>query len=141
MQYVGKSETPFNLRLKTYRHRVKSTASEKVLPVEEHVRLPHHDFSIHAKFIIIEQIENSSLDNITVVLETHKDTWILRLKTLHPDSLNSKLNHQKNYLPYIYEGKWMSHIALVQLLFLHRLPVAYQHIKIFQVLILRQIDS
>ena len=60
--------TPFNLRLNTYRHRVKSTASDKVLPIEEHVRLPHHDFSIHGEFIIIEQIEKSSLDNMTLVL-------------------------------------------------------------------------
>ena len=98
LQYVGKFETPFNLRLKNYRHRVKSTASEKLPPVEEHFRLPHHNFFIHAKFTIIEQIEKSSLDNITLILETHEDNWILRLKTLHPDGLNSKLNHPKNYL-------------------------------------------
>ena len=99
MQYVGKSESPFNLRLKNYEHRVNSTASKKFLPVEEHFRIPHHEFSNHPKFTIIEQIEKSSLDSITLILQTHEDNWILRLKTLHPDGFNSKLNHPKNHLP------------------------------------------
>ena len=67
--------------------------------MEQHFRLAHHDFSIFAKFTVIEQIEKSLLDNIILILETHEDNWILRLKTLHSDGLNSKSNHRKNHLP------------------------------------------
>jgi len=93
MQYVGKSEWPFNLRLNNYKYRIKSIAPDKLLPVEQHFRSTNHDFAVHAKFTIIEQIEKNTLDNVTLILETHEDNWILRLKTLHPNGLNNKLNH------------------------------------------------
>ena len=73
-QYVGKSEWPFNLRLNNYKHRIKSTDSDKLLPVEQHFRSAHHDFSVHAKFTVIEQIEKSTLGNITFILEPMKTT-------------------------------------------------------------------
>ena len=93
MQYVGKSEWPFNLRLNNYKYRIKSIAPDKLLPVEQHFRSTNHDFAAHAKFTIIEKIEKNTLDNVTLILETHEDNWILRLKTLHPNGLNNKLNH------------------------------------------------
>ena len=91
LQYVGKSEWPFNLRLNNYRH--KSADFDKLLPVEQHFRLHGHDFSTNAKFTIIEKIENAPIDKISSIIETHKDRWIRRLNTLHPNGLNNKLNH------------------------------------------------
>ena len=93
LQYVGKSEWPFNLRLNNYRHRIKSTDFDKLLPVEQHFRLQGHDFSANAKFTIIEKIENAPIEKISSIIETHEDRWITRLKTLYPNGLNSKLNH------------------------------------------------
>ena len=94
LQYVGKSEWPFNLRLNNYRHRIKSTDFDKLLPVEQHFRLQGHDFSANAKFTIIEKIENAPIEKISSILETHEDRWITRLKTLYPNGLNNKLNHR-----------------------------------------------
>ena len=59
MQYVGKSEWPFNLRLNNYKYRIKSIAPDKLRPVEQHFRSTNHDFSVHAKFTIIEKIEKT----------------------------------------------------------------------------------
>ena len=67
--------------------------------MEQHFRQNNHDFSIHTKFTIIEKIEKSTLDNITLILENHEDTWILRLKTVHPNGLNNQLNHPDNNQP------------------------------------------
>ena len=61
IQYIGKSEWPFNLRLNNYKHRIKPIASDKLLPVEQHFRQNNHDFSIHAKFTIIEKIEKKHI--------------------------------------------------------------------------------
>ena len=95
-QYVGKSEWPFNFRLNNYRHRIKSTDYDKLLPVEQHFRLANHDFAKDAKFTIIEKIEKNISDGITSILESHEDSWILRLRTLTPNGLNGKLNHPEN---------------------------------------------
>ena len=92
-QYIGKSEWPFNIRLNNYRHRIRSTDFDKLLPVEQHFRQPDHNFSIHAKFTIIEKIETAPPEKITTILESHEDRWIKRLKTLCPNGLNNKLNH------------------------------------------------
>ena len=91
-QYIGKSEWPFNIRLNNYRHRIRSTNFDKLLPVEQHFRQPDHNFSIHAKFTIIEKIETAPPETITTILEPHEDRWIKRLKTLCPNGLNNKLN-------------------------------------------------
>jgi len=45
------------------------------------------------KFKIIEQIENTSLPNISNILLQRDDSWILKLKTLTPQKLNTKLNN------------------------------------------------
>ena len=95
-QYVGKSEWPFNFRLNNYRHRIKSTDYDKLLPVEQHFRLSNHDFARDAKFTIIEKIEKNVSDELTSILESHEDNWILRLRTLTPNGLNGKLNHPEN---------------------------------------------
>ena len=129
MLYVGKSECPFNLRLYNYKHRIQSTAYKKLLSVLQHFRLGHYDVSIYAKFTIIGEIEKSSLDHIILILETHEDNWILRLETSHPDGFNSKLSHPKIPFTIILWRQMDKPHCLVQLLLLHRLHVANQHIK------------
>ena len=93
IQYVGKSEWPFNYRLNNYRSRIKSAQYDKLLPVEKHFKQQHHIFARDARFIIIERIEKEDVDNMTKLLETREDNWITRLQTLTPKGLNNKLNH------------------------------------------------
>ena len=95
LQYGGKSEWPFNLRPNNYRHRIKCSDFDKLLPVEQHLRLHGHDSSTNAKFPIIDKIENAPIDKLSSIIGTHEDRWIKRLNTLHPNNgLNNKLNHK-----------------------------------------------
>ena len=90
-QYVGKSEPPANLRVNTHRHDVNS---QKGCPFDKHFRLPGHDFNLHAKFILIEQVTNKGLTKAETrrLLEDREDYWMTRLKTLHPNGMNDHLN-------------------------------------------------
>ena len=53
-----------------------------------------HNFNQHAKFILIEQLDNINIgkDLVTLRLKKREDFWILRLKTLQPDGVNAELN-------------------------------------------------
>jgi hypothetical protein len=92
IQYIGKSTLPLNYRLNNYRHRINS-AKSYLTPAELHFSDKNHNFDRDAKFKIIEQIENTSLPNINNILLQREDSWILKLKTLTPQGLNSKLNN------------------------------------------------
>ena len=48
-QYTGKPETTFNLR-------------QNLLQAKQHFRLPGHNFNKHAKFTLIEQLNDTSID-------------------------------------------------------------------------------
>ena len=56
-QYVGKSESPFNLRLNNYRKGVKNP---KAIPACNHFNVHGHNFMKHAKFTLIEQLKEIS---------------------------------------------------------------------------------
>ena len=89
-QYVGKFETFWNKRL--YNHR-KDAKKVKSIPFDEHFQLPGHDFTKHAKFIIIEALENhvnTAMDR--KVLEEREDHWVARLQTMKPNGFNDKWN-------------------------------------------------
>ena len=77
-QYVGKSETPFNIRLNNHRKDVNSMTN--TLSVSHHFRQANHSFNQDAKFTLIEQIKNNKLDPLKArrTLEDHEDFWILR---------------------------------------------------------------
>ena len=85
-QYVGKFETPWNERL--YNHQ-KDTKKTKSIPYDEHFRLTGHDFTKHAKLIIIEALYKTT-DRITdrKILKERVDYWISRLKTHSPNGFN-----------------------------------------------------
>ena len=93
LQYIGKSEWPFNIRLNNYRHRIKSNNLDNLLPIEKHFKLPNHSFSADAKFTIIEKIEIIRTFKLTHILEKRENFWIKRLNTLLPYGLNTKLNN------------------------------------------------
>ena len=55
VQYVGKSETAFNIRLNNHR---KDVNNPKSIPVDLHFRKLEHSFNLHAKFTLIKQLSN-----------------------------------------------------------------------------------
>ena len=92
IQYVGKAETPFNIRLN--KHRIDADA--KAIPASIHFKQPGHNFNKHAKFTLIEQINNTintDIDTIKIRLKRREYFWILKLDTLTPRELNQKLNN------------------------------------------------
>ena len=75
-----------------YNHR-KDAKKTKSIPYDEHFRIPGHDFSNHAKFIIIEELDKIT-DTITdrKILIEREDYWISRLKTHYPNGFNDRFN-------------------------------------------------
>ena len=88
--YFGKSETQFNLRLNNHR---KDVNRQNALLADQHFKLPEHNFNQHAKFTLIEQLDNINRDKELATLRLKKqDLWILRLKTIQPNGFNTELN-------------------------------------------------
>ena len=92
IQYVGKAETPFNIRLN--KHRIDADA--KAIPASIHFKQPGHNFNKHAKFTLIEQI-NTNIDTIKIRLKRSEYFWILKLETLTSRELNQKLNNVNKF--------------------------------------------
>ena len=91
LQYIGKSETYFYLRLNNYRSEVKK---DNPSPSATHFKLPGHNFDEHARFTIIEKIETpESITEKTRYIEQREDSWIRTLRTLTPQGINGSLNH------------------------------------------------
>ena len=53
MQYVGKPETAFNIRLSNHRKYIKDP---KAISADKHFNQTRHNFNLHAKFTIIQQL-------------------------------------------------------------------------------------
>ena len=70
IQYVGKAETVFNIRLNNHRKDVKDP---KAIPVDKYFNQTGHKFNPHAKFIITEQLQD--------IEKTSSDILKERLKT------------------------------------------------------------
>ena len=91
-QYVGKSETKWNIRLNNHRQ-----DSQKVdtIPFDKPFQLPRHNFNEHARFTLVEQVQNKGITRETFRdrLEHREDFWIGKLKTLIPNGLNDHLNN------------------------------------------------
>ena len=93
IQYVGKSETPFNLRLNNHR---KDVYNPKAIPACNHFKIHGHNFMKHAKFTLIEQlteISNVSKDTLRLRLKRREDFWIIKLETLALKGLSQELNN------------------------------------------------
>ena len=93
-QYVGKAESTFNIRLNNHR---KDANKEKSIPFDEHFRCANHNFTKHARFILIEQIKDmtKSKEAIRKILEDREDFWMKKLETITPNGLNIQLNQRK----------------------------------------------
>ena len=92
IQYVRKSETPFNIRLNNHRKDIKSP---NAIPACKHFNRHDHDFNNHEKIIIIEQLRNiltASSETLKERLKQQENFWIMKLETLAPLGLNQELN-------------------------------------------------
>ena len=91
IQYIGKSETEFNIRLNNNR---KYVNRQNAPQTDQHFKVPNHNFHQHARFILIEQLDNMRIDKdlATLRLKKREDFWIETLKTLDPYDLNAELN-------------------------------------------------
>ena len=57
IQYFGKSETSFNMRLNIHKKDIKKT---NAIEVCKYFNNNDHNFSKHRKFIIMEQLQNNT---------------------------------------------------------------------------------
>ena len=90
IQYVGKAETDFNLRLKNHR---KDVYKAGAVPAACHFTMKDHIFNRYTSFII-EQIHKSiqSRETKKNLLKQRENFWNLGLGTLKPKGLNQELN-------------------------------------------------
>ena len=56
--YVGKAETPFNIRLNNHRNYLKNPHPKTILACK-HFQEKSHNFNKHARFIIIDKLTNT----------------------------------------------------------------------------------
>ena len=91
LQYVGKSETEFNIRLKNY---TKDDTRKYSISESNHFDIGGHKFDTHVKFILIEQLNQKNLDKLTLRkrFKIRENLWILKLKNLYSKGLNREFN-------------------------------------------------
>ena len=76
IQYVGKTETPFNIRLNNHRRKDAKGNNPKAIPASIHFKQAVHNFNKHAKFTLIEQINNTintDIDKIKIKLNRREE--------------------------------------------------------------------
>ena len=90
-QYTGKSNKAFSIRLNNH---CKDVYKANTLGADQNLRLPGHNFNLHANFIQKEQLNNIKLykELLTFRLKKRKDFWIYKYKILKPQEFNTKLN-------------------------------------------------
>ena len=82
VQYVGKVETTFSIRLTSHR---KDVSNPKSVPAELRFRKPEDSFNLNAKFISIELLSNIPTiykDILKFRLKQREYFWIKKLETL-----------------------------------------------------------
>ena len=93
VQYVGKAETIFNIRLNNNR---KDVNNPKSIPADLHFRTPGHSFNLHAKFTVIQRLSNTRTKDRDILkfrLKRREDFSIQKLETLTPIGLNQELSN------------------------------------------------
>ena len=91
LQYVGKSETYFNIRLNNHRN---DSKNKNPILARKHFQNSNHNFQRDAKFTLIEEITKSftTIEQLRLLLKKRKNFRILKLKTLYTDGLNQERN-------------------------------------------------
>ena len=92
LQYIGKSETAFNLRLNNHRNNIKKGVSSCELTEHFLHNKRTHDFDNNATITIIEQIRKDHLetDKKKEVLREREIFWQRKLNSIQPYGLNKR---------------------------------------------------
>ena len=93
VQYVGKAETALNIGLNKHR---KDVNNPKSIPADLHFKKPGHSFNLHAKFTLVEQLNNIYKTNKVTLkcqLKRREDFRTKKLETLTPKWPNQELNN------------------------------------------------
>ena len=91
IEYVAKSETPFNDRLNNHRN----VKDRNAIPACKHFNRHNHEFNNYSKIIIIEKLRNISMASAEALKESLKqwqNFWIMKFETLPPLGLSQDLN-------------------------------------------------
>ena len=86
IQYIGKSETSFNIKLNNHR---------KDIEAYKHFNNYEHTFSKHGKFVVTEQlrkINTTPAETLKLRLRERENFRINKLKALTPYGRNQELN-------------------------------------------------
>ena len=80
-QYTGTSETTLNLRLNNHR---KDVNKQKLLQTDQNFQLNGHNFNKHAKFTLIQQLNDTNINKelLNYRLEKREGFWILKIKNI-----------------------------------------------------------
>lgn len=93
VQYVGKTETAFNIRLSDHR---KDVSNPKSVPADFYFRKQGHSYSLHAKLTLTGWLRNIHITDKSTLKFTLKccgDFWIQKLEKQTSEGLNQKLNN------------------------------------------------
>ena len=92
VQYVGKAEATFNIRLNNHR---KDVNNPKSIPVDLHFRQPGNSFNLHSKITEIEQLSNIHITNKNTLKSRLQccENLIKKLETLPRKRLYQELNN------------------------------------------------
>ena len=88
---LGNQKPNFNIRLTNHRKNVMPKGN---IPARNHFDNEGHKYKRHAKFIMIEQLNQKNLDKsrLRKRLKIRENFWIPTLETQHLKILNKELN-------------------------------------------------
>ena len=92
LQYVGKSETAFNLHLNNHRNHIKRGVNSYELSEHFLHNSRSHDFGKDVTITIIEQIKcsNMTIERKKEIPQAREICWQSRLNTLQPNGLTKR---------------------------------------------------
>ena len=92
LQYLGKNETLFKIRLNNHKKDVKDPKA--ILPDKHFKKKTDYRFNEPIRFTMIDRLTNTNLDKeiLRERLIQRGNFWIQKLETLYPKVLNQELN-------------------------------------------------
>ena len=91
LQYLGRSEIAFNLRLNNHRNHIKRGVNSCELSEHFLHNSRSYDFGKEVTIMIIEQIKQSNIERKKEILRATEIFWQSRLNTMQPNGLNKRV--------------------------------------------------
>ena len=92
LQYIGKSETGFNLRLNNHRNHIKKGLNSYELTEHFLHNVRSHNFDNDVTITVIEQIrkDHFTIDRKKELLRNKEMFWQIMLNSIQPNGLNKR---------------------------------------------------